>query len=93
VAAKKSWEPYDRVRRGNGTGHVERGTVVTVHADALSVLPDDRPRTGGLVLWRLEDCQRGPSVTRACPVCGADHVTGHDGRRTSVFYCPQRASE
>lgn len=86
MAVKKSWEPYDRVRRGE-----ERGTVLTTHGDALSVLPDDRPRSTGCVLWAVADCTRGPSVTRQCPRCGRDHVTGHDGRRASVFYCPDRA--
>jgi hypothetical protein len=57
-------------------------TVVSPHdKGAVSVLPDDRPRSAGTELWPGDRVVKAKPV-RGCPVCRGKH---------RVFYCPERA--
>lgn len=75
------------MRRGE-----ERGTVLYYHKDdskkaahertpRVSVLPDNRRRSEGAVLWECQEIERIGILTTTCPVCGQHHL---------VYYCPLR---
>lgn len=73
---KANPEPLDRVKRAG-----RMGTVINFHKDgaAVSVLPDDRPRSQGSVVWAISDCEFFPPASR-CPLCDERHL---------VYYCPK----
>lgn len=76
---KKDPKPGDRVRKGERTG-----TVIHWHKDgrAVSVLPDDRPRSEGSTTWSLSECEITGHLTMTCPICGEHHW---------VYRCPANA--
>ena len=73
--AEKELKHGDRVRLGSVAA-----TVCSVHGKiAISVLPDDRPRSLGLVTWSQENIIRLPRVS-LCPRCSERHA---------IWYCPE----
>jgi hypothetical protein len=87
MATRAAFEPGDRVRKGD-----ERATVTYFHKGSnskkahehtlrVSVLPDNRSRSLGSVVWECEGLERIGVLTRTCPVCGEHHL---------IWYCPQR---
>lgn len=81
--ATAKWAPGGRVSRDG-----VRATIVATHLlgsgmfphPRLSVLPDDRRRSQGSIVWECSEVTKLLPAT-SCPACGGRH---------SIFYCPER---